>query len=194
MLAHGIPEWRVPFITAVADDFGDHRCGKPPRMGRDEQQARPRQQFGMGGAYPCGIDMEAAQQGVATEVVTQRQGRYTVLDVQFPRGAGEVPVAQAVERLAVPRRGENFRAADQVLRRRVFEDKEIIFRAMTLDVFLERGAGIENFFAQPFAIVRQGCDAHQAFTSQLLQPWQVGQLDWTQDQHGDTPVSNDPAV
>ncbi|MNY11926.1 hypothetical protein D3C86_1449820 [compost metagenome] len=74
---------------------------------------------------------------MATEVVTQRQGRYAVLDVQFPRGTGEVPVAQTVERLAEPRRGEDFRAADQVLCRQVFEYKEIVFRAMSLDILLE---------------------------------------------------------
>ncbi|MCY1245245.1 hypothetical protein D9M72_583770 [compost metagenome] len=81
-----------------------------------------------------------------------------------------------------------------MLRRQVFEHKEIVFRAMTLDVLVERRTGIEDFSAQPFAVVGQGCDAHEAFTSQPLQLGQVGQLDWTQDQHGDTPVSNDSAA
>ncbi|MNQ68708.1 hypothetical protein D3C85_832720 [compost metagenome] len=117
-----------------------------------------------------------------------------MLDVQFPRGTGEVPVAQAVERLVVTRRGEDFRAAGQVPCRQVFEYKEIVFRAMSLHVLFERGTGIEDFSAQPFAIVGQGRDAHEAFTGQPLQLGQVGQLDWTQDQHGDTPVSNDSAA
>ncbi|MNN71498.1 hypothetical protein D3C81_1874420 [compost metagenome] len=128
----------------------------------------------MRGAYVRGIDMEAAQQGMTVEVVAQRQGRYTVLDVQFPGGTGEVAVAQAVERLAVPGRGEDFRAADQLLRGQVFEHKKIVFRAMSLDVLLERGSGIEDFFAQPLAVVGQGGDAHEAFTSELLQLVQVG--------------------
>ncbi|MOA04582.1 hypothetical protein D3C78_1241460 [compost metagenome] len=135
----------MAFIAAVADDLGDDRVGKTPGVGGDEQQARPRQQFGMRTAHPRGIDMEAPQQGMATEVVTQRQGRYAVLDVQFPRGTGEVPVAQAVKRLVVPRRGEDFRAAGQVPCRQVLEYKKIVFRAMSLDVLFERGTGIEDF-------------------------------------------------
>ncbi|MNG04471.1 hypothetical protein D3C84_876050 [compost metagenome] len=41
MLAQRIPEGRPAFIVAVADDLGNHRVGKAPRMGGNEQQPRP---------------------------------------------------------------------------------------------------------------------------------------------------------
>ncbi|MNE64134.1 hypothetical protein D3C80_1595270 [compost metagenome] len=60
-----------------------------------------------------------------------------MLDVQFTRGAGERPVAQAIEGFAEPGGGEDFRAAQQALLRRVFQDEKVIFLARALDVFFE---------------------------------------------------------
>ena len=81
--------------------------------------------------------MKPPQQGVAIEVVTQRQRRHAVLDVQLPRRTGEMPVAQAVERLAETGGGKDLRAADQTLSGQIFQHEEIILRAMTLNVFFE---------------------------------------------------------
>jgi len=83
-------------------------------------------------------------------------------------------VAQTVERLVEPRGCEDFRAADQMASREIFQHEEIVLRAMTLDVFLERSAGGENLLAQAFGVVRQGRDPHQTVARQLLQLGQVG--------------------
>ncbi|MNN29927.1 hypothetical protein D3C81_1435520 [compost metagenome] len=163
-------------------------------MGRNEQQACPRQQFGVGRAHQCRIDMEAAQQGVAVEVVAQRQGRHAVLDVQLARGAGERAVAQAVEGFAETGRGDDFRAAHQAPVRLVFQDKKVILRAGTLGVLIQRCAGVDNPVTQSGAVIGQGRDAHQAFAGQALQLGQVGGLHGAQDQHGCTPVSKSSAT
>lgn len=76
-------------------------------------------------------------------------------------------VTQAVERLVEAGGGEDFRAARQTLGGQVFEDEKVVFRAMAFNVFVERGAGIENL-PQALAVIRQGRDAHQAVTGQLL--------------------------
>ncbi|MNG31348.1 hypothetical protein D3C84_1171260 [compost metagenome] len=58
--------------------------------------------------------MKAPQQGMAAEVMAQRERRHPVLDVQLPRGTVEMAVAQAVEGFAETGSGENFRTAHQV--------------------------------------------------------------------------------
>ncbi|MNR36889.1 hypothetical protein D3C85_1548640 [compost metagenome] len=60
VFADGIPERRVPFIVAVADNFSDHCGGETLRVGGDKQQARTRQELGMWRAFQAPVDVETA--------------------------------------------------------------------------------------------------------------------------------------
>ncbi|MNI36764.1 hypothetical protein D3C73_908290 [compost metagenome] len=73
--------------------------------------------------------MKTTQQGVAVEVMTQRQCRYAMLDVQLPRGTGKVAVAQAMERFVETGGGEYFRTASQVLVRQVLQYEKVVLPA-----------------------------------------------------------------
>ena len=168
VLAQRIPEWRMTLLVAIADDFGDHRLGEPLCMRSNEQQARPRQQFRKRRAHQRGVNVETAQQGMPAEVMAQRQRRYAVLDVQFPRSTGEMAVAQAVERLLEAGGGKDFRAADQLPAFEIFQHEEVVLRPLRLSGAIEGRARRGDFFAQVFAVIRQRGHADQALAGQAL--------------------------
>src|SRR5690606_14501666 len=105
-------ERRVALLVADARDLHRYRVGKALGMGGGEQQPATGVELERVVAAPTRIHVEAGQQAVACQVMTQRQYMDAVVQAQLAGGVNEHLVAEGVERLAEAGSGDDA-AADR---------------------------------------------------------------------------------
>ena len=102
--------FKEKFITINQGDrihHPHHGIGETLRVTRHEQQAAARIELGEHAADQRALDVEAGEQAVAGQVVTQRQHVNLVVNLQLTRVVHEGFVAKAVEGLGISRRGDD---------------------------------------------------------------------------------------
>src|SRR5690554_7779551 len=86
MPTYAIPERRVALLVADARDLHRYRVGKALGMGGGEQQPATGVELERVVAAPTRIHVEAGQQAVACQVMTQRQYMDAVVQAQLAGG------------------------------------------------------------------------------------------------------------
>ena len=174
-------------LVAVANDLHHQRIGKAFRVTGHEHQTTTRNQLGIGALHQRCLNVEAGQQAVAGQVMTQRQGMDLVVNTQRARGMHKGLITKTVERFGIAGRGDDRRAADQAALLGIFKHEEITFLAIETDLGGKRRLRGHDLLAQALVVIRQRGHPHRAVRRQATDIGQVGQLSRTQDEHRQTP-------